>query len=226
MDKIHELYKPNYWNEYSSDVFITIVIIGGVLYWVGKSNFDTALKQIRHDWKNKRCNPLLMPFAGLIVPKEGESTFGTTADNFNYCIQMEAGQVMHTVMMPLEMVMFSLILGMDMFIQSLLNFMDFMAWMRDQIGGYATMMYDKMLNIIVPILYMVLKIRDTIGKMNGIITVMFYNVINTYNIMVSGVLNIGNIIISLLIVLITSMVALIIFAFIMMFIPFSFFCKT
>ena len=221
MDKVAELYKPNYWNDYGSDVAITVIIISCVAYWSGKSTMDSALKTIRMDWNNKRCNPLLIPFAGLIVPKEGESTFGTTADNFEYCIQMDASHVMEIAMMPLEITLFTMIKGMDMFIMSMMNFMEFTAWMRNQLGGYMATVYNQILLVIIPIITFVIKIRDSLGKMNGIITVMLYTILDMYNIMVSGVLNVGNIILGLLIALIASMVALVISAYVLMSIPFT-----
>ena len=221
MDKVAKLYqKFGYWSQYGSDVAITVVILGGIVYWVSYSSLQSILVQIRADWQNKRCNPLLMPFAGWIVPVEGQSTFGTTAENLEYCIHLDAGQVVKVAMIPFEVILYSILEAMDLFIEALKSFMDFIAWMKSQLGGYLSEVYNKILSMLVPIISMLLKVRDTLGKINGTIAVMLYTIMDVYNITVSGVLNVGNIIISLLLVLIIALVAMIIFAFIMMFIPF------
>jgi len=221
MDKVAKLYqKSGYWSQYGSDVAITVVILGGIVYWVSYSSLQSILVQIRADWQNKRCNPLLMPFAGWIVPVEGQSTFGTTAENLEYCIHLDAGQVVKVAMIPFELILYAILEAMDLFIEALKSFMDFIAWMKSQLGGYLSEVYNKILSMLVPIISMLLKVRDTLGKINGTIAVMLYTIMDVYNITVSGVLNVGNIIISLLLVLIIALVAMIIFAFIMMFIPF------
>ena len=44
-------------------------------------------EEILNDWKNQRCNPKYMPFAGYITHPEGTTAFEYTATNFQYCIQ-------------------------------------------------------------------------------------------------------------------------------------------
>ena len=46
------------------------------------------IQPIKDDWVNQRCNPKVIPFAGLInKPDDGTSVSDFTSENFNYCIQ-------------------------------------------------------------------------------------------------------------------------------------------
>ena len=53
-----------------SDIFLTFLII---LFFIGmylSGVFLAASRQIKHNWPKHRCNPMVMPFAGMLVPME------------------------------------------------------------------------------------------------------------------------------------------------------------
>ena len=47
------------------------------------------LKPIKADWTNQRCNPSIIPFAGLINAPPNTSKIEYTAENFSQCTQTD-----------------------------------------------------------------------------------------------------------------------------------------
>ena len=58
------------------------------------------VRPILADWPNQRCKPNIMPFAGLINSKSGQSIFDYTADNFAHCIQSISSQTYQYIQLP------------------------------------------------------------------------------------------------------------------------------
>ena len=74
--------KITYLDKYGMSVIITAITI--LIFFIILSYFHVMnkIKPIKADWLNQRCNPEVIPFAGLINPQPGESAFEFTASNF------------------------------------------------------------------------------------------------------------------------------------------------
>ena len=79
--KIFDFYNSKgFLERYGVDLFITAIILLIVFIMASYYSVMNQLEPIRTDWANKRCNPSVMPFAGIINAPEGESKFKYAAD--------------------------------------------------------------------------------------------------------------------------------------------------
>ena len=78
--------KDGYMDKYGGSVIITglILITFGGLF--GYNYFLSNLKYLKQNWTAIRCNPLFIPFAGLINAPKNTSKFDYTSKNLNYCL--------------------------------------------------------------------------------------------------------------------------------------------
>jgi hypothetical protein len=206
--KIISMYENiGYLGMYGSDVVITILIFASVLGIVSFSTYKTIINELKDNWNTNKCNPIVMPFAGLIMPVPGQSTSKTTFDNFNYCIQQDMSAVFNIIMMPFEFVLYLTITFLDTVLELIMAIIEELAWIKKQIGMLFEEVYNKIVNFIIPVIEIVVHVRDMLGKINGIITTALYTMMNVYNIALSGVLNIINGLIGLLITLIATLLA-------------------
>ena len=60
------------------------------------------LQPIKADWLNQRCNPGVIPFAGLINRPDDMSAYDFTAENFNYCIQNILQDIVGVFLAPIH----------------------------------------------------------------------------------------------------------------------------
>ena len=216
MEQIHTLYqKRGYLDRYGGDVCISIALILMTVAITGYTNYQSVIAQVKTNWNLHRCNPIYMPFAGIIMPQPGVSSAETTITNFSYCIKQDASSVFSIAMMPFEFSMYLLIEFIDATLSAILAFMAFIQWLKNQLGGIFAALYTKIIYFIIPLVEMIIHIRDLIAKINGIATTALFTVMNIYNTTVSGIINIMTILNNILITIIAIMLALIILAFIL-----------
>ena len=216
MEQIHALYqKRGYFDRYGGDVCISIVLIVVTIAITGFTNYQAVMAQVKTNWNQQRCNPIYMPFAGIIMPQPGISAAETTITNFSYCIKQDASSVFSIAMMPFEFSMYLLFEFIDAVLSAILAFMAFIQWLKNQLGGIFAALFTKIISFIIPLIEMIIHLRDFIAKINGIATTALYTVMNIYNTTVSGIINIMTILNNILITIIAIMLALIILAFIL-----------
>lgn len=217
MEKIENLYKNiGYFDRYGTDVVITFLLIVLTIGINSYSTYQSVLSQVRENWNDNRCNPIYMPFAGYIVPQPGQTTSETTVQNFQYCIQQDTSAVINIALMPFEFAMYIIIEFLDSVMGAITSFMKLIQWLKNELGGIFAKLYQTILLFIIPLMEMIVHIRDMFAKINGVMITALFGVIDIYNTVVSGILNLMIILDVLLIVTIAIMLAILVVAFILM----------
>ena len=107
MEQLHLLYKNRgYFDRYGGDVMISLLLIVLTVMLTGYANYQSIMAEVQRNWNQHRCNPIYMPFAGVIMPQAGMSVTETTTTNFAYCIKQDASAVFSIAMMPFEFGMY------------------------------------------------------------------------------------------------------------------------
>jgi hypothetical protein len=216
MEKINELYKNRgYFERYGGDVCISIGLVIATLLITGYTGYQSMMAQVKTNWNQNRCNPIYMPFAGIIMPQPGATTAETTGENFAYCIKQDASAVFSIALMPFEFAMYVMIEFIDAVLSAIMAIMAFIQWLKDQLGGIFAKIYNKIVYFIVPLIEMIIHMRDMIAKLNGVALTALYTAMNIYNLTISGILNIMVILNNLLIATIAIMLGMIVLAFIL-----------
>jgi hypothetical protein len=97
--KIGKLYENmTYFSQYGFSVFLFIFITLIVFSICCFCYSMVKAESIRADWKNQRCHPFIIPFAGFINKPDNMTAVEFTKQNFDYCNQMilksEAGELL------------------------------------------------------------------------------------------------------------------------------------
>ena len=73
-DRISKLYHlKTYMDRYGLDVWIAFIVCFIFIVLIVKYYLINKLQPLKADWIHQRCNPLVIPFAGLINTPVGES---------------------------------------------------------------------------------------------------------------------------------------------------------
>jgi hypothetical protein len=207
--KIISMYENiGYLGMYGSDVGLTILIFAITLGIISFSSYQSVLNQLRTNWNTNKCNPIVMPFAGLIMPTPGQTASETTFENFNYCIQQDMSSVFNIIMMPLEFILYLTITFLDTVLEAIMAVINEINTIKSMMSVIFQELYNKILNFVIPVIEIVVHVRDMLGKINGIITTSLFMIMNIYNITVSGVINILTILVDLLIIIIALLVVM------------------
>lgn len=189
--KITSMYENiDYLGMYGNDVFYSVLLIAITIFIVSIQTYYSVMNELKTSWNLHRCNPIVMPFAGYIVPKPGQTKTETAFENFNYCVYQDISSVFSIIMMPFEFVLFLTIQFLQVTIESIKQTILLLAWIRDQLGEIFKKYYEQILNFIIPVIEMSMYMRDMLDKMNGVLITGFFTLVTVYNTSVSGIQNI------------------------------------
>ena len=170
--KISKLYKSlSYSDLYGTKVLIVIILF--VVLFVAYSYFNTLYNHqpIRDDWTNRRCDASVIPMAGIINKPSDRSVLQYTKDNLDYCVTNILKAAVPKAMQPLES-MFSSLLTIYTFLSKRINSIRHMvSYIRSKIALIVKNVYQRLLQIVIPIQEVVIKTKDLMGKITAIMEV-------------------------------------------------------
>ena len=221
--KITSIYENvHYLGMYGMDVFYTFLLFAFTLFVVSMQSYYAILHELKNSWSTNRCNPIIMPFAGIIMPKPGQSSAKTTFENFNFCIYQDISGVFEIIMLPFQFVLQLSFQFLELTLDSILKTMAILAWLRNQFRGMMDKFYNKVVGFIIPVMEMTIYMRDMLGKINAVMTNALFTIMTIYNLTISGLLNILTILVNILIAIMVTIIALMALIFALSANPFTF----
>jgi hypothetical protein len=150
----------------SADITLSIFIILVFITMYFYNILAVGIKNIKDNWPKYRCNPMMMPFAG---------TFGhSVSKNFTYCIQTMQGNYMGTLLQPLNYLMSvtgKTIGGLSESIQDIRSFINVF---RNMITSIVKNIFGVFINVLTQFQFIMIKMKDMMGKIVGIMATMMY----------------------------------------------------
>ena len=205
--KINKLYSNSgYMSRYGSDVWAAAVMCGIVLMFTSYYIFVDAVEVLRSDWDNRRCDPLVLPFAGFIHKPTDQSNFAFTSTNFNDCVIGMLKEISEIAFQPLYFavdVLNEAILHINKAFQKLrvLTYS-----LREQFDSITTQVVAGISNIVVFFIKFVVKMKDSMGKISGVLTTALYTLLGSYMAAESLFLSLIDLILIILIVIALAIV--------------------
>ena len=143
-------------------VFIVLVFIAMYFYNI----LAVGIKNVQDNWPEYRCNPMVMPFAG---------TFGHDAgQNFTYCIQTMQSDYMGVLLQPINYAMSVTNSATGGIMNSVQSVREFINQLRNSITSIVGSIFGVFLNILIQFQFIIVKIKDTMSKIIGIMATMMY----------------------------------------------------
>lgn len=200
--KINKMYEHiGYFDEYGGSVLLFILIT--ILLFVGHSYSVVMMnmKPIKDDWPAQRCNPKVIPFAGLINKPANMSVSEYTNENFQYCIQDILTSISGYAVQPITYAS-SLLQDSVAELSQATNFMNnMMANIRTNMTAMGENTMNRVANVLVPLQRIVIGLKDFMEKIKAIFTSALYTSLGTYYTLQSFIGAIGELLIIILIIL-------------------------
>ena len=145
---------------------ILIILLFGVLYLV--NILSVGIKRIKEKWPIYKCNPAIMPFAGI---------FGKDPiNNFVECIQNMQSLNMDYLLKPIK---YNIELLSDIggqFNDNLTGVRTFIGKFREKILEITEMIYSLLSGIITEFQIIIAKIKDLVAKLAGALITILYTI--------------------------------------------------
>jgi hypothetical protein len=204
---INFLYKNKLFDEVLTDILLTVLIIFTYLCAYAYLKVRANSNFIRENWSKYRCNPSYMPFAGMVMQPTNMSKSDYAQMNFEYCFQNIMNGVATSFMEPLyytQSVAGSILHGIANALNSVRELINNI---RNAISSVIADIMGRTLNVMQPIMHIIIKVRDVIGKMQGLVTTQLYTVYAVYLMLLSGLRTVYDIMVIILIAMGATIVA-------------------
>ena len=197
-----------YFNKYGLQFFISIIYLIVIIYTISYLYINLNIKNIKKNWSKYRCNPAFIPFAGYINNPSNMSSFDYTKLNFDYCSINILKYVTSNATLPISYLQNILFL----ILKSLSNSFNLMRIIlnkiRDNIAIITKNILNRIMNVIIPYISMVINIRDIISKINGIFTSAIYTLYSLFLSLISTLKMIKSVLITVVVTVIIVFILL------------------
>lgn len=160
--------REGYIDKYGGSVLITGLILsvfGGIF---GYHYFMSNAKALKKNWVNVRCDPIVMPFAGIINAPPNGSKLEYTGENLGYCINeiiKDMVKVETAGINATQSVMKDTVGSLSDAVQ---EGRTLISKIRSLAGGLFSSIFGKILNVLLPIRTMLIKSLDSLNKVGGV----------------------------------------------------------
>jgi len=172
---IYDLYEKSSYLDINSPFIISfVVLILFLIFFISYIQVVINTIPIKEDWDNQRCNPTVMPFAGLINKPNDKTLLEYTSDNYNQCMKNIVKGVTDYQLSPFYYILSKITELFSSFlviIQSIRGIIDFI---REQIKLFTLFVFLKVLNVNVSFQKLLNKMLNTLGKFLSIFKIGAY----------------------------------------------------
>jgi hypothetical protein len=166
--------KVGYIDKYGGSVIISSLILMAFGCIFGYNYFLSSLKFLKKDWKGIRCNPLFIPFAGLINAPANMSKIEYTAENLNYCLT----DILKDVVEVETAAESAARKGAANAVSAIGNDMNsartLFSNIRKSAGGIFSGIFSKIFNVLVPLRIILKKSKTALNRSQGILSTTMY----------------------------------------------------
>ena len=193
-----------YFAKYGVDLIIAMTII--YIFFVASMYFyiTNHIPQIRANWDTQKCNPLYLPFAGIIMQNSNKSNSKLVEENFQACVGNILSSIASEALKPLYYVTnitnksLGNAINAQQAIRSVFN------RVRTDVQNTSENIFGRALNVMLPVVNQMILMKSIMGQAHGLFTTALYTTMGTYITMYSTIMTIINIIIMVVLVALSA----------------------
>ena len=141
---------PYFEKHTTSIIFVAVLLI---LFVIATIYFRMSIQfqPIKDNWAARRCEPLVIPFAGLINKPHDRGVLEFTNENFVYCMNKNTKAVSKNALQPLNTVTNGIIQIYSVVLNRVQNTRKLILYIRKKMSLIVTDVYKRLVNIVVPL---------------------------------------------------------------------------
>lgn len=186
-----------YYTKYFTDIWFTIIFTLIVILLVIYLYIKIRINIIRNDWSAQRCNPIYIPFAGLIQQYDGKSVLESSQINFTHCQNTILNSISNKFVSPLDYLLSVLTSIINMITISINLIRNLLARLKKKVLEIMKPIIIKIISILNPIIVILIYFKDLIFKIIGVLKSVILLFISYVITLISIILNLHSIFIML-----------------------------
>ena len=179
INKIYEK-KQTFTSRYGSDLVIALIIIYVFLIGITYYYILNHLPNVKANWSQNKCNPVYLPFAGMIVNDKTKSNLDLIGENFEACVQNILTSIASDAFKPIYYVMNTLTDGFKEMTHASTAIRAFFNKMRVDVADTSESISGRTLNITIPIVKQLIYFKNMIAQFMGLMTASLYTFFGSY----------------------------------------------
>lgn len=181
IDTINKIYQKNtYLERYGGSLVFSIFAVLCVALYFTYMHIENNSATIRTHWSKHKCNPLYMPFAGIIMNPKNMSKLDFSIQNFSDCSQIIMKDIMQVVLAPIEAS--SILIGASVSILTgvMGSFMGAVFNLRDALGGGLGKTSEKQSSVATTVIKLTNIVKNFLSKGEGVLATTTYIFFSVY----------------------------------------------
>tara|TARA_Y100000389_G_scaffold186777_1_gene207503 strand:- start:1365 stop:2948 length:1584 start_codon:yes stop_codon:yes gene_type:complete len=179
INKIYEK-KLTFTGRYGSDLVIALIIVYIFLVGITYYHVLNHLPDIKANWPKNKCNPLYLPFAGIIVDDKKKSNLNLIGENFEACVQNILTSISADAFKPIYYVMNTLTSGFKEMTHASSAIRSFFNKMRVDMKDTSENISGRTLNITIPFTEQMIYFKNMLSQFVGSLVASIYTLFGGY----------------------------------------------
>ena len=178
---INKIYnKAGYLDKYGGSVVVTCVTF--FIFFIIFSYFyvQSHISKIRKNWTTEKCNPSVLPFAGMIMAPDNMSPFKFTAENFEKCATTILAEIIHMFTLPIHFISEGLAEFFKLIGEAIQKVRELFAKIRQSIMNIIENIMHRILNVVIQLQKVMIDLKDILGKTQASLATGLYTVMGSY----------------------------------------------
>jgi hypothetical protein len=142
--------------------------------------FHNIKDHVMENWVYYRKHPLFIPFAGIIKREKGESVFQATKKNFIKVLWNIVNKFLNILMIPIYPIIKLILKVFGFFVGILNGIRNQITVIRNFLFKLFEKMYIRLQNGIATVIFFFLKLRETMKRSYGLMTVLLYAIEHSF----------------------------------------------
>ena len=183
---IEKLYqKTSYLDRYGGSAVIAVFTIIGVFMFFTYSYLKNNSDIIKNNWQKNRCNPLYIPFAGIIIDPKNMTKNEYATNNFFHCFGILLKDVVEAALAPIQAATILITATASVMMQTMNSLMRAILYLRNALSSGFGLLGNRSLNALTLITKLSIMVKNSMSQGQGVFITILYMFITAYGMLTS-----------------------------------------
>ena len=183
---IEKLYqKTSYLDRYGGSAVIAVFTIIGVFMFFTYSYLKNNSDIIKNNWQKNRCNPLYIPFAGIIIDPKNMTKNEYATNNFFHCFGILLKDVVEAALAPIQAATILITATASVMMQTMNSLMRAILYLRNAFSSGFGLLGNRSLNALTLITKLSIMVKNSMSQGQGVFITILYMFISAYGMLTS-----------------------------------------
>jgi len=183
LNKLYE--KTTYLDRYGGSVIVAVFTIIGISMFFTYSYLKNNSDVIKNNWQQNRCNPLYIPFAGIIMNPKNMTKNEFATNNFFECFGVLLKEIVEAALAPIQAASLLIAASTSLIIGTMNSLMGAILYLRNAFGSGFGLLGNRSLNALTLITKLSLLVKNSFNQGQGILVTIMYTFITAYGMLSS-----------------------------------------